>query len=75
MPAPLRPTFARWNREGGHWQWGLDPVTFARIEAGYGCGYCLEPFEHWVPVCYICGQPNEVTEPGPLPEEWKKQGG
>lgn len=74
MAEPIVPLYKAWNAEEGHWQWGLSPEDYQRIQSGYGCGFCLEPFDFYVPVCYVCGEPNEVAAPTPVPSEWRKQG-
>lgn len=74
MADPIIPIFKFWNAELGEWQWGLTPEDYHRVQNGYGCARCLEPFDYWVPTCYLCGQPN-AAEPGvPVPAEWRKQG-
>jgi len=70
---PIRPVYKMWNAELGAWQWGLTREDFARIQAGYGCAKCLEPFEHWVPVCYVCGEPNHAEPLATAPSYWQRQ--
>jgi len=70
---PIKPVFKLWNAEQNCWQWGLAPEDFYRVMAGYACGKCLEVFNHWIPACYICGEPTPNQTPGELPPEWRKQ--
>jgi len=70
---PLIPVFKKWNKEKQIWQWGLLPEDFYRVQAGYACGKCLEPFAHWLPACPLCGE-STFPEYAELPPEWRKQG-
>lgn len=66
----IKPIFSRWNPELDAWQWGLDKHDFGKIQAGYGCGRCLEDFQGmWRPVCPVCGNQTEVTVDAP--SEWR----
>lgn len=73
MVKPIKPIYKRWSPQLQAWQWGLMPEDFARVQAGYACEQCLEPFEHIVPKCYVCGHVNEHQVVA-LPSEWQKQG-
>lgn len=75
MADPIKPVFQLWNNELGEWQWGLNPDDYMRVQSGYGCAKCLEPFEFWVAVCPVCGQPNVAEKEVPVPSFWKRQGG
>lgn len=74
MAEPFRPIYKLWNAEEGHWQWGLLRPDYERIQNGYGCGKCLEPFDYWVPRCYVCGELNTPAPDTPVPSQWVKQG-
>ena len=73
MPEPINPIFKKWIPELGERQWGLTDSDFRRVQAGYACGVCLEPFVSWVPRCYVCGAEN-VPAFLDAPSEWAKQG-
>jgi hypothetical protein len=51
---PILPVWKKMDPETGEWIFGLRPEDLARVEAGYACFNCLEPFEHWTPVCPVC---------------------
>lgn len=70
---PLKPIFKRWNNDLEAWQWGLSREDFVRVQAGYACEKCLEPFERLHLECPVCKHRNShmVVD---APSEWRKQG-
>jgi hypothetical protein len=55
---PIIPIYKEQHPVTGEWTFGLTPEDHARVEAGYACHRCLEPFEFWVPVCPVCREPQ-----------------
>lgn len=68
MAEPILPVWKKWDPETNEWIFGLKPNDLARVEAGYACFNCLEPFEHWVAVCPVCRKEQDrirvVAVPG-----------
>lgn len=68
---PITPIYSK--HDGERWIFGLSEEDFARVQAGYACENCLEPFTMWVASCPVCKHENR-HDVVPLPREWVRQG-
>lgn len=73
MAEPIIPLWKKQDPDTGEWIFGLSPADAARVEAGYACPFCLEPFEFYVSACPVCGRPQEKVDGVilPTPVEWR----
>lgn len=72
MAEPIVPIWKKQDPDTGEWIFGLTPGDMARVEAGYACFRCLEPFEFWLAKCPVCGQSQQKTRTAIVatPEGW-----
>lgn len=66
----IKPVFSRFSLELDHWQWGLKPDDFKKVNEGYACGRCLEEWEMWRPTCPVCLEPTPLPKIMDAPAEW-----
>lgn len=79
MADPIVPVYKQIDSRTGRWTFGLRPADLAKVEAGFACLNCLEPFEiGGIPIkldkCYVCGEVQLPDHPlfgiQPVPEGW-----